>query len=501
VALSATVPDSTLVAAAYLRERPEVITVGGTRTIEVVTPPTESPTVEHSLPPYLAAVGAQKVLVFSNTRKRVDQLARDLAESLSPTGYQVRAHHGSLAQPEREATEAAVKDNDRIVVCATMTLEIGIDIGDIDLIVLDAPAPSVSSLLQRIGGGNRRTDTPRLMMCSGSVAEALVHAAMLEAARRGNLGVAERGPQYAVARQQAASYIFQAPNRARPRSQLESLASAVVPAVDYGSLIDHLVGNEELAADSSGVRLGKPWQDKTTMGEIHSNIEDAGGYQVVDAHTGAQIGKGIRSQTGRGMGVAGKFLEVKKWDDFRILVRKAASEEASRGEWSYVSQAWMRGAGQPRAVQSYLGIPRDDWPILVVDGTQCAFHFGGSRRKAVLQLVLDFSGQKAVQLDDWAIWLETQANSHAQRPTWLAGWQPSQLEILLGPDRLPRTERLLARPRANEALPTALRMREVMMWLDLDGELAAFTRARWSPPPNADARQALLAVATALRRS
>jgi ATP-dependent Lhr-like helicase len=502
VALSATVPDTTRVADAYLAPDREVVVVGGGRSIEVVAPNAGSPTVEESLPAYLSEREVpEKVLVFSNNRKRVDFLARELSETLEVLRYNVRAHHGSLAQPEREATEAAVKRESRIVVCATMTLEIGIDIGDIDLVVLDGPAPNVPSLLQRIGRGNRRTSETRLMMCAGSLAEGLIHAAMLEAASRGDLGVSEHGPQYAVARQQTASYIFQAPELARPRPQAEQLAATVLPELNYAVLLDHLIGSDELSEDPSGIRLGQFWQDKTTKGEIHSTIEDAGGYQVVDAKTGSQIGKGIRSQQGRGMGVAGKLLEVQRWDDFRIIVRKAASQEAAAGEWSYVTQAWMRGAGQPNALRTYLGIAADEWPALGMDGMLCVFHFGGSRRKAVLQLALDLAGQTAIQLDDWGIWLPADGFSPTQAPGWLGSWQPSQLEVLLGPDRLAKLERLLARPRANRALPASLRIEEVVGWLNLEAEHDALAGARWGPPRDADVSQALRTIAGSLRRS
>ena len=175
-----------------------------------------------------------------------------------------------------------MKARDRIVVCATMTLEIGIDIGDVDLVVLDAPAPSVSSLLQRVGRGNRRSGYTRLMMCSGSVVESLVHAAMLDAARAGDLGDAERGPQYAVARQQFASYIFQAPGRSRPRAQLEGLAGALLPTVDAASLLNHLVSLGEFEEDASGVRLGRRVAGFERSTNALDEIEDAGGYEVVD---------------------------------------------------------------------------------------------------------------------------------------------------------------------------------------------------------------------------
>ena len=109
------------------------------------------------MPAYLASLTKpEKVLVFSNSRRRVDDLAANMSKELNGLGYQVGAHHGSLSKKMREDTEEALKTERKIVVFTTSTLEIGIDIGDIDLVVLDGPPPDTSSLLQRIGLGNRQ---------------------------------------------------------------------------------------------------------------------------------------------------------------------------------------------------------------------------------------------------------------------------------------------------------------------------------------------------------
>ena len=92
----------------------------------------------------------------------------EMAPRLEAHGYQVKGHHGSLSQTEREFAERSVKTARKIVLFATSTLEIGVDIGDIDLVVLDGPPPDVSAFLQRIGRGNRRTLRTRVMMCADS---------------------------------------------------------------------------------------------------------------------------------------------------------------------------------------------------------------------------------------------------------------------------------------------------------------------------------------------
>src|SRR5205823_4112188 len=128
--------------------------------------------------------------------------------------------------------ESDVKRLDRVVVVSTSTLEIGIDIGDIDLVVLDGPPPDVPAFLQRIGRGNRRTGYTRVMPCSATVSEAIVQAAMLDAARNGRLGATAVGAQASVARQQVASAILEGSRRSAPRGQIADLMRSCLPDVE-----------------------------------------------------------------------------------------------------------------------------------------------------------------------------------------------------------------------------------------------------------------------------
>jgi ATP-dependent helicase Lhr and Lhr-like helicase len=476
VGLSATVPDPERVRAAYMPSG-RVIEVSGGRTIDVVTAPTAVPDVENSLPAYLAALSEpEKVLVFANARKRVDDLARTLRDSLAALGYEVRGHHGSLAQPEREAAERAIKTRDKIVLISTSTLEIGVDIGDIDLVVLDGPAPDLPALLQRIGRGNRRSDHTRVMTCSGSLAEALLHDAMIAAARVGFLGEFERGPQFAVARQQAASYVFQARTRSRSVRQLHELFAVAEPSLNAATFLRHLCGEGDLVEDESGIRLGR-FADATARGEIHSNIESAPGASVVDFETGAQIALGVRYDGGRSLSIAGNPLEVKTWRDRKLEVRRQAQAGHEDARWGYVSGAWFTGAGQPQSVRRYLGIPESQWPIVDHAGESFVFHLGGGRRQAVLRLISDRELQSGVRtITPWYVRFRHVVES---KPTWLGTTGPAMLDLLLG-ETLDTLERLLARPSANRYLPREVRVAEVREWLRAPSEVDAAQNSDWN---------------------
>jgi len=91
----------------------------------------------------------KSTLVFVNTRKLAERVAHQLSERLGPD--QVLAHHGSLAHKSRQRTEQLLKDGKLKAVVATASLELGIDIGHIDLVCQIGSPRSIATFLQRIG--------------------------------------------------------------------------------------------------------------------------------------------------------------------------------------------------------------------------------------------------------------------------------------------------------------------------------------------------------------
>ena len=109
----------------------------------------------------------KKCLVFSNSREETEYLTATLRQIADRRGDPdvFLIHPGNLSASLREEAEMKLKDDElRTVTCATVTLELGIDIGRLERIVqLDAPT-TVSSLLQRLGRSGRRGAPPEMMM-------------------------------------------------------------------------------------------------------------------------------------------------------------------------------------------------------------------------------------------------------------------------------------------------------------------------------------------------
>ena len=99
-------------------------------------------------------------LIFVNTRRLAERLARHLAERLGEDA--VTAHHGSLSRTHRLQAEQALKSGQLKALVATASLELGIDIGHVDLVCQMGTPGSIAALLQRIGrSGHAVGETPK----------------------------------------------------------------------------------------------------------------------------------------------------------------------------------------------------------------------------------------------------------------------------------------------------------------------------------------------------
>jgi ATP-dependent helicase Lhr and Lhr-like helicase len=125
-------------------------------------------------------------LVFVNTRRMAERAARHLADLLGKEF--VAAHHGSLSRELRLDAEQRLKLGELKVLVATASLELGLDIGDIDLVCQLGSPRSIAAFLQRAGrAGHAVGGTPKARLFPQSRDELVECAALLDAIRRGEL--------------------------------------------------------------------------------------------------------------------------------------------------------------------------------------------------------------------------------------------------------------------------------------------------------------------------
>ena len=125
-------------------------------------------------------------LVFVNTRRLAERLARHLAERLGEES--VMAHHGSMSKEKRLAGEQALKEGRLKLLVATASLELGIDIGDVDRVCQIGSPRSINAFLQRVGRSGHAVDAvPRGHLFPTTLDELVECTALLRAVERGEL--------------------------------------------------------------------------------------------------------------------------------------------------------------------------------------------------------------------------------------------------------------------------------------------------------------------------
>ena len=127
-------------------------------------------------------------LVFVNTRRLSERLAHLLAERLGPD--RIAAHHGSLSRDRRERLEERLRAGDLKALVATASLELGIDIGPVDLVCQVGSPRRLATFLQRVGrSGHARHGIPKGRLYPTTRDELVEAAALLMGVRAGKLDV------------------------------------------------------------------------------------------------------------------------------------------------------------------------------------------------------------------------------------------------------------------------------------------------------------------------
>lgn len=204
-------------------------------------------------------VGAHRTtLVFVNTRRLAERLAHQLGERLGSEvdGDVVAAHHGSLSKQRRHRVEARLRAGELRALVATASLELGIDIGPIELVCQIGSPRSLATFLQRVGRSNhRRAGTPSGRLFPLTRDELVECAALLGGVREGRLDALHppEAPLDILA-QQLVAEVAAAPDDASVR--VDELFELVRRAAPYAALRREDF-DRTLAFMSDGVATGR----------------------------------------------------------------------------------------------------------------------------------------------------------------------------------------------------------------------------------------------------
>ena len=199
----------------------------------------------------------EKRLVFCDSRARTEELATLLRSEGVPTFVS----HSSLSAEQRRDAETAFRDARDCVIVATSTLELGIDVGDLDHVIqLDAPG-TVSSFLQRLGRTGRRAGTRRNCLFLATSRAALLQASALVLLwREGYVEPLAPPPQpLHVVAQQLMTLVLQQGGIGRSAWRewlLSLLAPMQLTEDDVESVLTHMVSRQILVQDGGILGIG-----------------------------------------------------------------------------------------------------------------------------------------------------------------------------------------------------------------------------------------------------
>ena len=232
----------------------------------------------------------QNRLVFCDSRSSAEQLS----SMLRGRGVRTFVSHASLSAAERRQAEAAFSEEKDCVIVATSTLELGIDVGDLDKVIqIDAPS-TVSSFLQRMGRTGRRGDSERNCLFLTTNDNAFLLA----------LGIAQRWSEawveaarppaapWSIVAQQAMASVLE--HGELPAHGLRDLLSGAFPELAPGKiqlLIENLVSSEFLIRGEDLVSVGPRMEREFGRGHYRELLASfTGSMLLTGRHGSAEVG-------------------------------------------------------------------------------------------------------------------------------------------------------------------------------------------------------------------
>ncbi len=298
-------------------------------------------------------------IVFVNTRRLVERVAHQLAKRLG--NENVSAHHGSLSRATRLEAERRLKAGELPVIVATASLELGIDVGAVDLVCHAGAPRSIATLLQRVGRSGhipRGKDgappvVPRGILFPLTRDELIACAAAVRAARRGDLDrvVFPRAPLDILAQQIVASVAAEGdggcgieelwdlvrrayPYRDLPRADFDAVLEMACEgfASRYGRRSAHL--HRDRVHGRLRGRRGARLAAITSGGAI----PDTADYDVVEDPAATFVGKinedfAIESQAGDIFLLGNRSWRIRRVESGRVRVEDAQGAPPSIPFW------------------------------------------------------------------------------------------------------------------------------------------------------------------------
>ncbi len=342
-----------------------------------------------------------KILFFFNARSTAEMFVPILKKYLNTD--KVWVHHASLTKQKREEVEKLMEKEKKGVLCATTTLELGIDIGDIDCVVLYRPPFNVSSLLQRIGRGNRRREKIFAVGIYKNNWERLLFEIFFECAKEGRLYERYYNPSLAVIPQQIFSYLYQRRRIGTTFNSLRNIFNNIYDEEIIKKVLGYLLENEYIKTQTKGVYfLSEKLENLVNYGRVHSNIQQKsfGEYELYDIDTEKKLGYIFYPQPKFIFGgITYELVEIRKKEK-RIYARKISESEATSKLFEGTGTGgYFFELAKVIKKKIFPNLAEWEFPFFVDQEKLYLFHFLGSLYGSILAMAYKLDERKAIDLD------------------------------------------------------------------------------------------------------
>ncbi|MFN8609955.1 MAG: DEAD/DEAH box helicase [Vulcanimicrobiota bacterium] len=245
-----------------------------------------------------------KVLLFASSRAEAEEAAASL-RGRPPFGGHVYVHHSSLSRRLRLQAEQSFLRQGCALLCSTTTMEVGVDVGDIDWVVLLHPPEDRLGFVQRVGRSGRRGAPAQVVACFRQAGERMRYQYFLERAHAPAMSTGPAPLHESTVVQQALSLLFQNPRRSiQAAAVLQRLPSCLVGGWDEEELnqnLEKLVESRWLLQNAGSFSPAPRLEAAYKRGQLHANIGSLQQKQVDirEAFSGRVIGHLEADRRGR----------------------------------------------------------------------------------------------------------------------------------------------------------------------------------------------------------
>lgn len=274
----------------------------------------------------LAAAKGTKSLLFCESRRLAERIAGNLGRSGGP----VFVHHSSLSRHERESSEREFAQGTEACIVCTSTMELGIDVGDLDKVLqINAPA-TVSSFLQRLGRTGRRSGTTSNTSFFVENDEAFLQAlAVVELAKEGWVEAVQPSRRaWHIMLHQVMALCLERGGIARdePRSVLgKAFCFADIKDGEWAEFIDYLICKDFLHDDGGALSMGL--EAERTFGR--RNFMEL--YSVFSSPTEFEV-----------IGLSGELIGTLEWSFLEKLLEAHSSFYLAGQAWGIERIEWAK---------------------------------------------------------------------------------------------------------------------------------------------------------------